>query len=77
MTEKATTTTMTAYSRVASGTPAVSRKPSRPFHGLGHVRMNRKDTTVFRSGVTLQNYEPVVGRGVGSEAEELRTEGAP
>jgi hypothetical protein len=21
--------------------------------------MNRKDTTVFRSGVTLQNYEPV------------------
>jgi hypothetical protein len=63
MTEKATTTTMTAYSRVASGTPAVSRKPSRPFHGLGHVRMNRKDTTVFRSGVTLQNYEPVSVEG--------------
>jgi hypothetical protein len=34
-------------------------EPSRPFHGLGHVRMNLKATTVFRSGVTLQNYEPV------------------
>jgi hypothetical protein len=39
--------------------PIVWSEPSRPFHGLGHVRMNRKDTTVFRSGVTLQNYEPV------------------
>jgi len=39
--------------------PIVWSEPARPFHGLGHVRMNRKDTTVFRSGVTLQNYEPV------------------
>jgi hypothetical protein len=39
--------------------PIVWSEPSRPFHGLGHVRMNRKDTTVFRSGVTLQHYEPV------------------
>jgi hypothetical protein len=29
----------------------------RPFHGLGHVRMNAP--AVFRSSVTLQNYEPV------------------
>ena len=39
--------------------PIVWSEPARPFHGLGHARMNRKDTTVFRSGVTLQNYEPV------------------
>lgn len=39
--------------------PIVWSAPSRPFHGLGHVRMNRKVTTVVRSGVTLQNYEPV------------------
>jgi len=39
--------------------PIVWSEPSRPFHGLGHVRMNRKETTVFRSGVTLENYEPV------------------
>ena len=39
--------------------PIVWSEPSRPFHGLGHVRMNLKDTTVFRGGVTLQNYEPV------------------
>ena len=39
--------------------PIIWSEPARPFHGLGHVRMNRKDTRVFRSGVTLQNYEPV------------------
>lgn len=39
--------------------PIMWSEPARPFHGLGHVRMNRKETTVFRSGVTLQNYEPV------------------
>ena len=39
--------------------PIVWSEPSRPFHGLGRVRMNRKDTTVFRNGVTLERYEPV------------------
>lgn len=39
--------------------PIVWSESARPFHGLGHVRMNLKDTTAFRSGVTLQNYEPV------------------
>jgi len=39
--------------------PIVWSEPSRPFHGLGHVRMHLKDSTVFRGGVTLQNYEPV------------------
>jgi dihydrofolate reductase len=39
--------------------PIVWSEPDRPFHGLGRVRMNLKDSTVFRSGVTLQNYQPV------------------
>jgi dihydrofolate reductase len=39
--------------------PIVWSEPSRPFHGLGHVRMKRKDTTLFDSGVTFHNYEPV------------------
>ena len=39
--------------------PIVWSEPSRPFHGLGRVRMNLKHSTVFRNGVTLQNYEPV------------------
>jgi dihydrofolate reductase len=39
--------------------PVVWSEPSRPFHGLGHVRMRTKDTTVFRNGVVLHNYEPV------------------
>lgn len=39
--------------------PVVWSEESRPFHGLGHIRMNLKDTTVFRSGVVLHNYEPV------------------
>jgi len=39
--------------------PIVWSEPERPFHGLGHVRMNLKDSTVFRNGVTLQSYEPV------------------
>jgi dihydrofolate reductase len=39
--------------------PVVWNEPDRPFHGLGHVRMNLKDCTVFRNGVTLQTYEPV------------------
>lgn len=39
--------------------PVVWNEPARPFHGLGHVRMNLKDSTVFRNGVTLQKYEPV------------------
>jgi dihydrofolate reductase len=39
--------------------PIVWNEPDRPFHGLGHVRMKLKDSRVFRSGVTLQNYEPV------------------
>ena len=39
--------------------PIVWSEPSRPFHGLGHVRMNLKGTTVFRSGVVRQIYEPV------------------
>ena len=30
--------------------PIVWGEPSRPFHGLGHVRMRHKDTTVFHSG---------------------------
>jgi riboflavin biosynthesis pyrimidine reductase len=39
--------------------PIVWSEPARPFHGFGHVRMRLKDTTVFRSGVALHNYEPV------------------
>lgn len=39
--------------------PVVWSEPERPFHGLGHVRMSCKWTTVFRNGVTLQCYEPV------------------
>ena len=39
--------------------PIVWSEPSRPFHGLGHVRMKLKQSTVFRSGVTRQVYEPV------------------
>jgi dihydrofolate reductase len=39
--------------------PVVWGEPWRPFHGLGRVRMRLKDSTVFRNGVTLQNYEPV------------------
>lgn len=39
--------------------PIVWSEPDRPFHGLGHVRMNLKDSTVFDSGVTLQNYQPM------------------
>jgi len=39
--------------------PIVWSEPDRPFHGLGHIRMKLKDSTVFRNGVTLQNYEPL------------------
>ncbi len=39
--------------------PVVWSESRRPFHGLGRVRMRLKDSTVFRNGVTLQNYEPV------------------
>jgi len=39
--------------------PIIWSEPERPFHGLGHVRMDHKDTKVFRNGVTLQNYEPM------------------
>jgi dihydrofolate reductase len=39
--------------------PVVWNEERRPFHGLGHVRMNLKDSRVFRTGVVLQNYEPV------------------
>jgi dihydrofolate reductase len=39
--------------------PIVWSESERPFHGLGHVRMNLKDCTVFRNGVTLQTFEPV------------------
>jgi dihydrofolate reductase len=39
--------------------PIVWSEPWRPFHGLGHVRMNLTGTTVFRSGVVRHTYEPV------------------
>ncbi|WP_019810461.1 dihydrofolate reductase family protein [Saccharomonospora halophila] len=39
--------------------PIVWSESRRPFHGLGHVRMNLKNSTVFRNGVVLQTYEPV------------------
>ncbi|HEX5860539.1 MAG TPA: dihydrofolate reductase family protein [Nocardioides sp.] len=39
--------------------PVVWGERSRPFHGLGRLRMRLKESTVFRNGVTLQNYEPI------------------
>jgi len=39
--------------------PVVWSEPSRPFHGLGHVRMRLKDTRVFSNGVILNSYVPI------------------
>ncbi|BCB91120.1 dihydrofolate reductase family protein [Phytohabitans suffuscus] len=39
--------------------PVVWAEPARPFHGLGHIRMALKDSTVFRDGVVRHRYEPL------------------
>lgn len=39
--------------------PVVWAEERRPFHGLGHIRMNLKDTTVFSSGLVRNRYAPV------------------
>lgn len=39
--------------------PVVWNDPERPFHGLGRVAMHLRSSTVFSSGVVLQNYRPV------------------
>ncbi|GGM54285.1 deaminase [Micromonospora sonchi] len=39
--------------------PVVWNEQARPFHGLGRIRMNLKDCTVFRNGVVRHTYEPV------------------
>lgn len=38
--------------------PVVWAEEARPFHGLGHVRMRLKDSTVYRDGVVRHRYEP-------------------
>lgn len=43
--------------------PIVWEESVRPFHGLGHVRMKLKSSTAFRTGVVLQNYEPISAEG--------------
>jgi dihydrofolate reductase len=42
--------------------PVVWQEERQPFHGLGHIRLNHKDTTVFSSGVVRNTYEPVSAR---------------
>lgn len=37
--------------------PVIWSEERRPFHGLGHVRMHLKSSTVFRNGVTLQQFD--------------------
>lgn len=39
--------------------PIVWSEPMRPFHGLGHVRMELKAVTALHTGVVLHKYEPV------------------
>jgi dihydrofolate reductase len=39
--------------------PMVWNESVRPFHGLGHVRMELKAVHVLRTGVVLQKYQPL------------------
>ncbi|GGM15600.1 dihydrofolate reductase family protein [Dactylosporangium sucinum] len=39
--------------------PVIWSEPSRPLHGLGHVRMRLKASTAFPNGVVLNVYEPL------------------
>jgi dihydrofolate reductase len=39
--------------------PVVWSEEARPFHGLGHIRMNLRNSTAFRNGVVRNVYEPL------------------